>query len=265
MADLADPVLTKHKLDAGPGDRDLAARLAALAKGQDERVLLEIVIALGRLRWAGAADWLRQNLAKPDAALAHAAMQTLRRSGNWPAILKLLDLPEKEPIRVIALRAVAERFEPPVVDGLIERLARPRPVRRREYADALARVHKKPGPWVYWGYRPAPRPANTVAWERTEAIGKALDRMLADPDRDVRLEVLQRMQREKVPVRLATLGRWLRGRTPSRARGRHLGPRSAINRPARLGKCSMRLSGIGNRVRRTERRPWHFSSGARSF
>src|SRR5262249_30150446 len=70
--------------------------------------------------------------------------------------------------------------------------------------------HRKPGPWVYWGYRPPPRPANTVAWARTEAIEQALERVLADPDRDVRLAVLRRMQREKVPVRPATLGQWLR-------------------------------------------------------
>ena len=210
VADLADPVLTRHKLDAGAGDADLAERLAALGKEQDSRVLLEVIIALGRLRWAGVPDWLRHNLGKPDAALACAAMQALRRSRNWPAILKLLDEPGSTPMRAIALRAVAERFEPTVVDGLIERLGTETAVaRRREYADALTRVCKKPGPWAYWGYRPPPRPANTMVWERTEAIAGALDRVLADPDRGLRLAVLRRMQREKVPVRLATLGRWL--------------------------------------------------------
>jgi hypothetical protein len=210
VADLADPVFTRHKLDAGPGDADLAERLAALGKGQDHRVLLEVFVALGRLRWAGVPDWLRHNLGKPDAALAHAAQQALRRSRNWPAILKLLDEPDGTLMRAIALRAVAERFEPTVVDGLIQRLrTEPAPARRREYADALTRVCKKPGPWAYWGYRPPPRPANTEVWERTEAIAEALDRVLADPDRALRLAVLRRMQREKVPIRLATLGRWL--------------------------------------------------------
>jgi putative membrane-bound dehydrogenase-like protein len=210
IGDLTDPVLVRHKLEAGRGDADLATRLAALAKGQDDRVVLEIVVALGRLRWAGAADWLRQNLTKPDAALAHAAMQTLRRSGNWPAVIPLLDQPSQAPMRSIALRAVAEQFEPQVVDGLIERLGNERDAaRRREYADALTRVFHKPGPWVYWGYRPAPRPANTVAWEKTEAIGQAINGVLADPDRGVRLATLQRMQREKIPVRLPSLGRWL--------------------------------------------------------
>ncbi len=138
-------------------------------------------------------------------------MQTLRRSGNWPAILKLLNEPKSTPIRALALRAVAERFEPTVVDGLIQRLdAETDAARRREYADVLTRVYQKPGPWVYWGYRPTPRPANTVAWERSEAIAKSLDRVLADRDRAVRLAVLRRMQREKVPICLATLGQWLR-------------------------------------------------------
>jgi putative membrane-bound dehydrogenase-like protein len=210
VADLADPVLTRHRLDAGPGDADLAARLAAAGQGADRRVLLEVVIALGRLRWTGVPDWLRQNLGEPDAALGHAAMQALRRSGNWPAILKHLDEPDGAPVRAVALRAVAERFEPVVTDGLIERLRRETVAeRRREYADLLTRVHNKPGPWVYWGYRPPPRPANTVAWEQTGAIEQALDGVLTDPDRAVRLAVLQRMQRERVPARPATLGRWL--------------------------------------------------------
>jgi putative membrane-bound dehydrogenase-like protein len=210
LADLADPVLTGHRLNAGPSDAALAARMAALGKGQDSRILLEVIVALGRLRWAGVPDWLRQNLVKPDDTLAHAALQALRRSQNWSAILRLLDEPDDAPIRAIAHRAVAERFEPKVVDGLIERLrTEADAARRREYADALTRVCKKPGPWAYWGYRPPPRPSNTLVWERTQAIAEALDRVLADPDRAVRLAVLRRMQREKVPIRLATLGRWL--------------------------------------------------------
>src|SRR5262249_20760292 len=118
-------------------------------------------------------------------------MQTLRRSENWPAVLQLLDLRSTAPFRALALRALADRYEPIVVDGLIYRLGNdPDPVRRRELADALTRVYKKPGPWVYWGYRPPPRPPNTLAWEQTEAIADALDHVLADPDRAVRFAVL---------------------------------------------------------------------------
>jgi putative membrane-bound dehydrogenase-like protein len=211
VADLADPILTQHKLDAGPGDAAIATRLAALAKGQDERVQMAIVVALGRLRWTDAPGWLSQILAKPDPSLQHAAMQTLRRADNWPAVLELLDQPTDAPIRSIALRALAVRHQSTVVDGLIQRLGSdPDPLRRREYADALARVYKKPGPWTYWGYRPGPKPANTEAWERTEAIEQALDRSLADPDRELRLAVLMHMQREKISVRQDTLGQWLK-------------------------------------------------------
>jgi putative membrane-bound dehydrogenase-like protein len=210
IADLVDPVLTHHKLDACRGDAKIAEQLAVVAKGQGPRVVREIVVALGRLRWVGTPDWLRQNLDRPDPALAHAAMQALRRCENWSAILRILDEPGDSPLRAIALRAVAERYEPTVVDGLIERLGMEKGAKRRqEYADALARVYKKPGPGGYWGYRPPPRPANTVAWERTEAIAQALDHVLTDPDRAVRLAVLRRLQRERVPTRPATLGRWL--------------------------------------------------------
>jgi putative membrane-bound dehydrogenase-like protein len=226
IADLADPVLVKHRLDAGPphptlspkgggegrvrGNGDFATRLAGLARGKDPRVQLEVVIALGRLRWRGTPDWLRQTLTAPDAALAHAAMQTLRRLRDWPALLRLMDRPSTEPVRAIALRAAAGQAVPELVDGLIERLGRePDSLRRRQYADLLTRVYKKPGPWVYWGYRPPPRPANTVAWERTEAIARALDQVLSDRDLEVRLTVLKAMRREKIAASAATLGRWL--------------------------------------------------------
>lgn len=210
LADFTDPVLVKHRLDAGPGDPDIADRLASLPE-PDPRVQREIVIALGRLQWSGAPAWLARKLKDPDDALAHAAMQTMRRSRNWLEILKLLDAPHSKTVRTLALRALSERAEPAVVDGLLERLkAEKDPARRRLYADTLSRVARKPARWVYWGFRPAPRPANSVAWDRTEAIDTALDRMLVDPDRPTRLAVLQRMQREKVPVRLEAVGAWLR-------------------------------------------------------
>jgi putative membrane-bound dehydrogenase-like protein len=212
LADLTDPVLVKHRLDAGPGDAKVAERLASLAPGKEPQVLVEIVIALGRLRWTDSPSWLAQNVKSFDPTLAHAAQQTLRRAGNWPAVLKLLDEPNTEPIRGIALRAVADQYEAVVVDGLIDRLRREtNATRRREYADALTRVCKKPAtPWTYWGFRPPPRPANTVAWERTEAIEQALRQALADPDRTVRRDVLRRMAREKITVPTSVLGPWLR-------------------------------------------------------
>jgi putative membrane-bound dehydrogenase-like protein len=210
VADLSDPVLVRHRLGAGAGDGAFAERLASLAAGRDARVQLEGIIALGRLRWTGAPAWLGKNLKTPDPALAHAARWALRRSGNWPAVLKLLDEPSSEPFRAIARRAVAGQFDLPLVDGLIHRLKKESDAKRRhELADALARVCKKPAPWTYWGFRPPPRPANSVPWARTEAIEAALDHALADPDRAWRLATLRRMLREKVPARLDRLGRWL--------------------------------------------------------
>jgi putative membrane-bound dehydrogenase-like protein len=210
LADLSDPVFARHRLDARQGDAAAASRLARLARRADPRVQLEVVIALARLRWAGTVAWLCQALDKPDAALAHAAMQAMRRVQDWPGVLSLLDRPTTDPLRVIAVRACADQAVPKVVDGLIARLRTESDARRRRaYADLLTRVARKPGPWVYWGYRSPPRSANTVAWERTTAIEDALDRVLADPDRSVRLAVMQRMEREKIPIRRPTLDRWL--------------------------------------------------------
>lgn len=211
IADLADPVLARHKLSAGRGDAVLAARLAGLAEGGDSRLQREIVIALGRLRWTETPTWLTKHLGKLDPAFAHAAQMALRNADNWPEVLKLLDHPRADPLRTIAQGALAGQYEGAIVDGLIERLrTEASAARRRAYADLLTRVHRKPGPWVYWGYRPPPRPANTVDWDRTEAITTVLERALTDRDLGVRLSVLTRMRREKVPVATKTLTAWLR-------------------------------------------------------
>jgi putative membrane-bound dehydrogenase-like protein len=216
IGDLFDPVLVEHRLGATRGDRRIAERLAALARGHHPQVMLEVTVALGRLGWSESPKWLRANLGQPDPTLAHAAAQTLRRSQNWPAVLDWLDAPDDSPLRPIALCALAGQAQAAAVDGLVRRLeASPEPKRRREYAGLLARVHREPGPWTYWGFRPGPRPPNTEVWERSLAIEAALDRTLADPDRGVRLAVLQRMEREQIPVRSETLTRWLRGEKES--------------------------------------------------
>ena len=161
VADLADPVLLRHRLDAGPGDAELAARLAQLARDRDPRVVREVVIAVGRLGWSEAPNWLHSilNLKDPDAALAHAAVQTMRRSANWPAILALLDQPDSVPVRALALRAIADRALPSVVDGLIQRLQVERdPARRRAYADALTRVVQEAWPGALLGLPAAAAP-----------------------------------------------------------------------------------------------------------
>ena len=210
LADLFDPVIVEHKIEAGRGNSEIAKRLSKLAADQDPRIIFEATLALGRLRWAEAPEWLRANIGEPDPTLAHAAQQTLRRSGNWRAVLEWFD-PSEPSLRSIALRALANQAEAEVVDGLIRRLETSRdPQHRREYVDLLARVYRKPGPWVYWGFRPAPRPPNTESWERSVAIEKALDRTLADPDHEVRLATLQRLKREKIPTHPETLTRLLR-------------------------------------------------------
>ncbi len=209
IADLTDPVLAKHRLNADSGDARIAERLAVFDVDHDPRILLEVIIALRRLRWPGAARWLHRHIEKtPDAAILHATMQTVRGTANWPDTFAVLD-DDASPIRPAAAWALAEQGVAEVVDGLLDRLKDEQPERRREYADLLSRVYKKPAPWTYWGFRPGPRPANSVTWDRTERIEKALAGLLADPDRDVRAFVVQRMVREEIPVPLAMLSKWL--------------------------------------------------------
>jgi putative membrane-bound dehydrogenase-like protein len=214
IADLFDPVLAEHRIEAARGDPKIARRLAALGRDQNPRLIFEITVALGRLRWSESPDWLRPNLGTPDGTLAHAAVQTLRGSRNWSAVLEWLDTPDDSALRPIALRALAEQAEAEVVDGLIRRLETSRDgKRRREYAELLCRVHRKAGPWTYWGFRPGPKPPNAESWERTEAIENALNRTLNDPDREVRRATLRQMEREKIRVPSETLSRWLHGET----------------------------------------------------
>ncbi len=221
FADLHDPVLVEHRLDAGPMDAKIATEFASLVR---PGVTLEVVVALGRMKWSQAPLWMSRNLKKMDPVVAHAAQQTLRRCGDWLAVLRLLDGPsgvpsEEQPrqvaLRDVALRALADQADKRIVDWLDVRIqTADDPTHRREYADLLSRVHRKPpAQWVYWGFRPAPRPANTVDWKRTEFIEQTLDRLLGDADHDVRLAILKRMQREKIPTKLATLSAWLRGET----------------------------------------------------
>ena len=256
LADLHDPVLVEHRLDTGPGDKNVAERLSRMVHWRQPNVTLDMVVALGRLKWAKAPLWMSQKLTSIDPAVAHAAQQTLRRCGDWLAVLRLLDEPSRPALpppptdspkgnkrirpsgalsgpspgsfslkagqrlnpapavslRDIALRAIANQPDKAVVDGLEVRLRlEALPARRIEYADVLSRVHRKPpDQWVYWGFRPAPRPANTVDWEKTDLIEQTLNRLLADPDQAVRLEVLQRMQREKIPTKLDALSAWLK-------------------------------------------------------
>ena len=94
---------------------NVTRHIAAFASKSDRRVLLEIIVALGRWKWEGTADWMHENVKEYDPPLAHAAMMALRRSANWPAVLKLLDAPSTDPLRPIALRAAAEQFDPALV------------------------------------------------------------------------------------------------------------------------------------------------------
>lgn len=216
IADVTDPVFVRHRLEAGRGDEDLCRRLASLWEGADARLRLEVLVALGRLRWSAVPTWYRQYAATSDQALSHAAMQLLRRAENWPAVLELLDVgpssaDSKPDYRTIALRALADQADETVVDGLLAGLKHESvPQHRREYLDLLTRVYQKPAAWTYWGFRPAPRPANSLAWKRTESIAMALDGALRDPDIGVRSALVRRTLREAIPVRLEQLTRWLK-------------------------------------------------------
>ena len=208
IGDLTDPMLNVDRVDGGRRDQRIAERIAKIAEQADARVVLEALIVMRRLRWKAAPEWIARHLSVQDHALDHAAQQTLRNAANWPAVLRLLD--DSPRLRKIALHSTAEQRVVFLADQLIERLKQDKnPIHRREYADALTRIVRKPEPWTYWGFRPAPRPPATVDWERTEPVENALNATLLDPDFDVRAFVLARMIREGVEPEFPFLADWL--------------------------------------------------------
>lgn len=211
IADLADPVLTGDRLDARPDEKTMTSHLLGeLGRKADPRIQREVIIATGRLRWQELPGWLADYAGEVDPVLLHAGQQALRRSANWPETLKLLDLPDRHPARTMALRAIADRYELTVVEGLISRLeSDSNPAHRREYAEWLTRVWRRPAAWKYWGYRPAPRPPHTVDWKMSKPVVTALARVLGDDDRGVRVTALKTMRREGLPVSAETLAKWL--------------------------------------------------------
>jgi putative heme-binding domain-containing protein len=208
IGDLTDPILKGDRVNTGRGDQHIAERIAKIAEHADPRVVLEALIVMRRLRWSTAPEWIASRFSGQDPALDHAAQRALRNASNWPAVARLLDVSPR--LQQLALRAIAEQRVAYLADQLIERLKQDEnPEHRREYADTLARIVRKTEPWTYWGFRPAPRPAATVDWERTVDIEKALNSGLLDSDCDVRAFVLSRMLREGIVPELSPLAQWL--------------------------------------------------------
>ena len=231
LADLHDPILVSDGLDVQEVPEGLAERLADLALAPEAAppLVRAVIVALGRFGWKRLPSWLLQHgdalgLASGDTALEHAAQQALRRTGQsgrgpssqaqssqpwWSGVLALLD-DATGTLRQIAVRALARRFDVDVADDLISRLAGAlEPAHRAEAADLLAKIHRKPSAWVYWGYRPPPRPRNTADWERTSAIEVALGKAFADPEPAVRIATLDAMVRNGVLPPADALGEWL--------------------------------------------------------
>jgi putative membrane-bound dehydrogenase-like protein len=224
LADLHDPILAQGRLDAGGGEvpDGLPERLASVAfeEGATFPLRRAVVVAIGRLRWNDTPIWLWENQLRlgveyGDTALEHAVQQALRRAGNWPAVLDLIEATRPTTtLPRIALRALARQYDVTVADGLLARLSSETEASRRaEYVDLLSRIYQQPDDWVYWGYRPPARPRSTREWARTREIGEALEKALGDVDHKVRVAALGAMQREGVPSTVATLDTWLREET----------------------------------------------------
>lgn len=170
-------------------DISIAEDLSRLAP-RDARLQVELLVALGRLRWANLPEWLAQSDIHHNSFTDHAIQQALRRCGNWHGVGLLLQGPGA--LRHIARRALSGQFDP----GAVEALLKPAEA-DPESALALTRVHRRPGSWEYWGYRPEPRPIHTNDWSHTVKIAETLSRVLTRT-KDVKT-LMTEMSRHRIP------------------------------------------------------------------
>ena len=185
----------------------IAPFVAALAD-PNPRVRLQAVIGLGRLGKPEAAAKVLALSADPDPLVAHAAIKALVALRAVDACLAAIDpaTPKLVPGAVFALQL---QHDPRVVDGLIRKLGEVRDESlKRAVLKALCRLHFKEADYTgdWWGTQPDTsgpyyKPA---AWERTEAIDRAIREALDSSSPETIRWLLAELARDKIDSDAAT-------------------------------------------------------------
>jgi putative membrane-bound dehydrogenase-like protein len=129
-----------------------------------------------------------------DPLVRNALVRTLKRSADWAALAKILNLDHisdwKDGQRDGLFLALTEEYDPGAVAILQQLAGHPTVAIRKRALEVLARVHhdRKPYPGTWWGTRPEQQkpPARVVEWEGTPIVRTALLAALGDPDGEVR-------------------------------------------------------------------------------
>ena len=188
MGFLKNDDLREYILKALGDDQRVAAEVPArpltdALADKNPRVRLQAVTALGHLGKIEAAPALLRRTADSDYTVAHLAVQALRWLKASEVCLRALDSPEAAYHRG-ALRVLQALYEPAVVDGLLNRLAKSKGQLQQAIYATLARLALQEAPYtdpkMWWGTRPDTSGPiyKPVRWAASEKIEAALKQQL---------------------------------------------------------------------------------------
>lgn len=159
--------------------------LLPLAESGDPEVMLQALIALGRIGDPAKLGPLTAKLTDRDPLIAFAARQMLRRADAWPQALGAAAKADDPKLWVALFRAMELVYRPEVARELKSAAGREglSLEARAEALRMLAEGHRKAKPWDgrWWGTRPTqgkPFP-KVVDWEGTAIAREALESALS--------------------------------------------------------------------------------------
>ena len=188
MGFLKNDDLREYILKALGDDQRVAAEVPAkplmpALNDKNPRVRLQAVTTLGRLGKLESAPGLLRCTADDDYTVAHLAVQALRWLRASEVCLRALDSSEAAYQRG-ALRVLQALYEPAVVDGLLNRLAKSKGQLKQSIYATLARLDLQEAPYtdpkMWWGTRPDTSGPiyKPVRWAESERIEAALKQHL---------------------------------------------------------------------------------------
>ncbi len=141
-------------------------------------------------------------LGNTDPVVRHMAIHSLAKTGDETLAFTYVD-DSASPGRDSALRALAMMHKAPVVDGLIDRLAKTSDgTLRKGLLTALCRLHFQEGTWKgdSWGTRPDTRGPyyQPEAWEETPKVMVALKEALSKAQPEEAAELVKEMNRNRI-------------------------------------------------------------------
>ncbi len=165
-----------------------------VASRSDSRNLLE------RLQSEASDEECVSALTHADPVVVHTAIRCLANRKAYEACFRALDADKTA--HVSLLRALAMMHEPPVVEGLIKRLAGASGEQKQEIFAALCRLYFQEGEWKgdSWGTRPDTRGPyyQPEPWSETASIADALKMTLEESNANEAATLIETMHRNRI-------------------------------------------------------------------